>query len=208
MDTGEAATSLRASFSCSYRALSKPAARMFRLLGVHPGPDITAAAAASLAGLPAGPTHVLLDELTRCHLVSERRSGRYAFHDLVRVYAAERARTEDSDPERRAASHRVLDHYLLAARAATLALNQHAEPIVLDLPRSEVMGGYIAGHRQAMAWFSAEYRVLTAVATQAASTGFDTHARQLRSALAVFLDRKGAGTRPSRSRGVRALSSA
>jgi Helix-turn-helix domain/NB-ARC domain len=208
MDTGEAATSLRASFSCSYRALSKPAARMFRLLGVHPGPDITAAAAASLAGLPAGPTHALLGELTRCHLVSERRLGRYSFHDLVRGYAAEQARTQDSDPERRAAIHRVLDHYLGAAHAAALALSRHAGPIAADLPRSEVMRGPIASHRQAMAWFSAEYRVLTAVATQAASTGFDAHARQLRSALAVFVDRKGTGTRPVRSREVRALSSA
>jgi hypothetical protein len=94
IDTGEAATSLRASFSASYQALSRPAARMFRLLGAHPGAGITAAAAARLAGLPADSACVLLRELAGFHLVSERRPGRFAIHELLRGYAAERARAE------------------------------------------------------------------------------------------------------------------
>ena len=64
-DGGDAGTDVRAVFSWSYRSLSPPAARLFRLLGLHPGPDIGVAAAASLAGLPRGQVRRLLAELAR-----------------------------------------------------------------------------------------------------------------------------------------------
>ena len=103
-DGDDEATDIRAVFSWSYRALSPDTARMFRLLGLHPGPDITAAAAASLAGIAPDRARVLLAELTRGHLLSEHRPGRYAFHDLLRAYATEQARDRDDDggPARRA----------------------------------------------------------------------------------------------------------
>ena len=70
---------------------------MFRLLGLHPGPDITAAAAASLAGVaPARPAGCSR-ELAAAHLIAEHAPGRYAFHDLLRAYAAEQAAHCDSD---------------------------------------------------------------------------------------------------------------
>jgi DNA-binding winged helix-turn-helix (wHTH) protein len=68
LDTGEPASSARTVFSWSYRNLSQPAARMFRLLGLHPGPDITVAAAASLAGITPGQARRCLEELTVTHL--------------------------------------------------------------------------------------------------------------------------------------------
>ena len=89
---GDPATDVRAVFSWSYRALSDPdAARMFRLLGLHPGPDISLAAAASLAAVRPGQARAPLAELTGAHLLAEHTPGRYACHDLLRAYAAEQA---------------------------------------------------------------------------------------------------------------------
>ena len=90
------ASDVRAVFSWSYRQLSPAAARLFRLLGMHPGPDIGLPAAASLAGQPAAEVRPLLTELARAHLI-ERAAGRYAFHDLLRAYAAELALALDPD---------------------------------------------------------------------------------------------------------------
>jgi NB-ARC domain/Helix-turn-helix domain len=131
MDTGEAATSLRSMLSCSYQELSDPARRMFRLLSVYPGPDLTAAAAASLADIPVEPARTLLHELAHCHLVTEHSPGRFAFHGILRAHAAERARAEDSEPERRAALHRVLD-YLRIVTAVDLAAGPSASPAALE----------------------------------------------------------------------------
>ena len=97
LDGDDAATDIRAVFSWSYRALSPDTARMFRLLGLHPGPDITVSAAASLAGIAPDQARALLVELTRGHLLSEHRPGRYAFHDLLRAYATEQALDYDDD---------------------------------------------------------------------------------------------------------------
>ncbi|MBO0821377.1 MAG: winged helix-turn-helix domain-containing protein, partial [Nocardiopsaceae bacterium] len=96
LQTDDAATDLRAVFSWSYDRLSEPAARMFRLLGVHPGPDVSAPAAASLAGGPLPEARAMLAELTRASLLTEEPSGRFAFHDLLRAYAAERAAAADN----------------------------------------------------------------------------------------------------------------
>ncbi len=94
-DGGDLTTDVRAVFSWSYRALGDPAARMFRLLGLHPGPDIAVAAAASLAAVPLGQARAQLTELTRAHLLTEHAPGRYAFHDLLRAYAGELTRVHD-----------------------------------------------------------------------------------------------------------------
>ncbi len=191
MDTGEAATSLRAVFSWSYRELSGPAARMFRLLGVHPGPDITPAAAASLAGLPARQSRAVLRELARCHLVTGQPQGRLAFHDLLRAYAADRALAQDSEKDRRAALHRMLDHYLHTAHTAARLLFPPADIDALDPAQPGVTPEDMTGYDQAMAWFEAEHRVLLTVIQLAAGTGFDAYAARLPSALTVFLDRRG-----------------
>ena len=89
LETGDQASSVRAVLSWSYRSLSQPAATMFRLLGLHDGPDITLPAAASLAGMPRPQARAALGELARASLLTEHRSGRHACHDLLRAYAAE-----------------------------------------------------------------------------------------------------------------------
>jgi hypothetical protein len=101
------ATDLRAVFSWSYQALSGPAARLFRLLGLHTGSDIPAVAAASLAGLPLPRTQPLLAELVAGHLISESIAGGYAIHDLLRAYASHLALNgEPAGPHARATSAR------------------------------------------------------------------------------------------------------
>jgi len=109
LETGDDTTSVRAVFSWSYRQLSEPAARMFRLLAIHPGPDITVAAAASLAGVSYPDAAAMLAELVRHHLLAESAAGRFSFHDLLRAYAAERGRGHASKAGRRKAVRQVLD---------------------------------------------------------------------------------------------------
>ncbi|MFM9594532.1 BTAD domain-containing putative transcriptional regulator [Streptomyces scabiei] len=82
---------LRTVFARSYRRLPPESARLFRLLARHPGPGVTPDAAAALAGLPARRARLLLDGLADAHLVTERAPGRYAQHELLRVFAAELA---------------------------------------------------------------------------------------------------------------------
>jgi tetratricopeptide (TPR) repeat protein/transcriptional regulator with XRE-family HTH domain len=188
LDTADPATDVRAVFSWSYAGLGAPAARLFRLLGLHPGPDIGGAAAASLAGstpaVVAGP----LGELVRGHLLVERSVGRYALHDLLRGYAAELAAGTDPEPERTGAVRRMLDHYLHTAHAADRLLDPHQDVVALDEPAPGVTPERVT---DAPAWFTAEHSVLLAAVEAAAAGGFDTHVWRLASTLTIFLERRG-----------------
>jgi transcriptional regulator with XRE-family HTH domain len=95
-DVADAVTSARAVFSWSYHSLTHPAARMFRLLAAHPGPNITAAGAAGLAGVSPGQARQLLRDLVLANLLAEHADGSYTLNDLLRAYAAEQAGTTDS----------------------------------------------------------------------------------------------------------------
>src|SRR4029453_13547956 len=123
LDAGDPTTQARTVFSWSYTALTPPAARLFRLLGLHPGPDISTPAAASLAGQPPRETSRLLTELASANLITQHTPGRYTLHDLLRAYATDLAHTHDTDPQRHAATHRLLDHYLHTAYTADRLLN-------------------------------------------------------------------------------------
>jgi DNA-binding SARP family transcriptional activator/tetratricopeptide (TPR) repeat protein/DNA-binding XRE family transcriptional regulator len=188
---GDAAGDLRAVFFCSYQHLSAAASRLFRLLGVHPGPDISLPAAASLAGVPRRRVCQLLDELTRAHLLDEGVPGRYRFHDLLRAYARELADTGDGATEGCAAFDRVLDHYLYTAHAAARLLEPHREPISLAPARPGVSSEVLADNDRARAWFSAEHLVLLAAIRHTAQARLDTYTWQLAWTLASFLERQG-----------------
>jgi tetratricopeptide (TPR) repeat protein/DNA-binding XRE family transcriptional regulator len=191
LDVGDPGSSVRAVFSWSTRQLSDQAARMFRLQGIHPGPDITVPAAASLAAIAEPDARRLLRELARAHLTAEHIPGRYAFHDLLRAYAAEQAHHTDSQACRREATCRVLDHYLHTAAGAARLLDPAMEPVPLAPPRPGAARGKLADHSQALAWFEQEHQVLLAAVTLAAGSGFDTHAGQLPWAMAGFLQLRG-----------------
>ncbi|MFD8723533.1 BTAD domain-containing putative transcriptional regulator [Streptomyces sp. NPDC059629] len=188
----DSAADVRAVFSWSYHALSLDAARLFRLLALHPGPDITVPAAASLAGLAVPHTRRLLMELSQAHLVDECAPGRYASHDLLRVYATELAETVDPPQQVRAARHRMLDHYLHTARAA-LALTARSHVLIsLAPPEEGTQAESFAGDTgKAAAWFATEQEVLLAAVEQAATHRYDVHAWQLVWAMNDHLHRRG-----------------
>jgi tetratricopeptide (TPR) repeat protein len=188
---GDAATDMRAVFSWSYQQLTPDAARLFRQLGLHPGPDISAPAAASLAALPVSQIRRVLAKLTGAHLIVEHSPGRYAFHDLLRAYATEQAHTLEADAERRTAVHRLLDHYLHTARNADRLLNPVRDWITFAPPMPGVTPEHPADYQQALAWFTSEHTVLLTVVDQAAGAGFDTHTWQLAWTLVSFLNYRG-----------------
>jgi DNA-binding SARP family transcriptional activator/tetratricopeptide (TPR) repeat protein/DNA-binding Xre family transcriptional regulator len=190
-DGGDHATQVRTVFSWSYLTLTADAARLFRLLGLHPGPDIAAPAAASLAGAPPGQVGPLLAELAQAHLVTEHAPGRYTFHDLLRAYAVELAHIHDRDTGRRAATHRLLDHYLHSAHTAHRQLNPHRDPITLSPPQPGVTPQRATDHVLALAWFTAEHAALVALTARAAEAGFEAHTWQLAWTLTEFFARRG-----------------
>ena len=118
LDDGDTATSAEAVFSWSYQQLSGPTARMFRLMGLAPGLDLPGHAAARLAGVSLDQARDLLSGLVRGCLLTEPSPGRYAFHDLLRAYAARQAEAADPAAARAAALRRLFDHYLALAGAA------------------------------------------------------------------------------------------
>jgi tetratricopeptide (TPR) repeat protein/transcriptional regulator with XRE-family HTH domain len=191
LSMGTGAASLRAVFSWSYRALAQSAARMFRLLGAHPGPDISVAAAASLAAVDRGEARAALVELTAAHLLTEHVPGRYSLHDLLRAYADEQESTDDGQQERRAALGRVLDHYLHSARMATLLLYPARDLGVRPSAFPGAAPEHFDDDQQAMAWFDSERQVLLAVTALAAQERFDMHAWRMASVLAAYLERGG-----------------
>jgi DNA-binding SARP family transcriptional activator len=191
LDAGDPAASVGAVLSWSYRQLSDESARMFRLLGIQPGPDISVPAAASLAAMTEPDARQLLQGLARVHLIAEHVPGRYAFHDLLRAYAATQADQADSEVDRDAATCRVLDHYLHTAAAAARLLNPAREPVVLAPPRPGAAIGQPVDRPQALAWFEAEHQALLAAVTLATAFGFDVHAWQLPWAMGTFLRARG-----------------
>ncbi len=188
---GDEATDVRAVFSWSCRTLSPAATRLFRLLSLHPGPDVSAPAVASLAGDTAQAIGPLLTELTRANLFTEHTYGRYAFHDLLRAYAASLADEAEPPAERRAAVHRLLDHCLHTAYAADLALHPHFSAISLPSLAGGVTPESPKNRSAATAWFAAEVPVLLAAVPLAARFGFEGHAWRLAWAMGGFLHRQG-----------------
>jgi DNA-binding SARP family transcriptional activator/Tfp pilus assembly protein PilF len=191
LETGDMLTDLRAVFSWSYCRLSQPAARMFRLLGVHPGPDVSTAAAASLAGLPAAGARAALAELIRASLLTEDAAGRLGCHELLRAYAAEQAVEGESEAECAAARRRLLDHYVRTARAASARLYPARGYVELPPALPDVAGGEFGSYEAALAWFSAEYRVLHAVLAMAAESGLDCYCWTLAWYWSPILKRRG-----------------
>ncbi|MCX4766807.1 tetratricopeptide repeat protein [Streptomyces sp. NBC_01275] len=184
--SGGGTADARAAFTCSYRLLQPDSARLFRLLSLHPGPDITARAAAALTALPVRRTRAVLGELAGAHLLTEPASGRYGMHDLLRVFAAELTEDEDTPATRHTAQHRMFDHYLHTAYAADQLLSSNKNALVLIPAQPDALPESFPDPDRALAWFTAERTVLTAVAAQALDTGFLTHGWQLPSNMDTF----------------------
>ena len=175
----DVAADLRAVFSWSYRLLSQSAGRLFRLLSVHAGPDISRNAAASLLGVSRREVRQLLAELTSARLLVEHYPGRYIAHDLVRVYAAELSASLDGEQERREALGRLFDHYLSTAQHAQLTLWPLYLPGEPVPPRAGVTPEECPDQASAMAWFTEERQVLIAAVKHAATSELPSYTWEL-----------------------------
>ncbi|MFF0717782.1 BTAD domain-containing putative transcriptional regulator [Micromonospora sp. NPDC003816] len=178
---------VRRVFSWSYEALSPDAARLFRLLGLHPGPELSGFAAAALLGWPRVAVAPVLTELTRLHLLTEHRPDRYAFHDLLRSYAAELSHADEPADQRWAAHRRLYDHYLHSAEPAGRLLQPQWPPVTALPALPGNVRVPMVDQDAALAWFTAERHVLLRVVRQATATGFDAYAWRLAWALTTFL---------------------
>ncbi|MFF3484606.1 tetratricopeptide repeat protein [Streptomyces sp. NPDC002701] len=182
---------VRAVFSWSYDRLPAEAAATFRLLGLHPGPDVDVYAAAALCGRPVADTRQALDLLARGHLIQPTRRGRYGMHDLLRVYAAWQAERHDGGTHREAALDRLLTHYLAASCAAMDVLfpaEGHLRPRV-GAPSTELPPFSTADLAQE--WLAAERSVLAAVTAAEAARGRAEYAVGLATALHRHFDTRG-----------------
>jgi len=171
---------VRAAFDASYQRLPGDQQRLFRMLSLNPGPHVRIGATAALVGIAEALTRQMLVALRRAHLIERAPSqGCYRFHDLLRLYAAERSEQDDQPLANRAAVSRLLDYYLHNARSA----GRHLDP-----QRADPGSTRLIDRPAALAWLDAERPNLVAAISLAADTGHDSHARDIPLALFGFFD--------------------
>ncbi|MGH3694905.1 MAG: ATP-binding protein [Pseudonocardiaceae bacterium] len=184
---GDARTAVRGVFSWSYQHLPATAARVFRLIGLHPGPDFDPYAVAALAGTSLDDAQQVVDLLARAHLIRDPRLGRYDMHDLLRAYATHLTDVEDSGADRQSALTRLFDHYLAAAATAMDTLvpaEQHRRP---RIPPPATPTPPTPDPATALAWLDAERVTLTAVSAFGATYGWPGHTTRLAMTLSRYL---------------------
>ncbi|HET6214185.1 MAG TPA: BTAD domain-containing putative transcriptional regulator [Micromonosporaceae bacterium] len=190
-EVGDPATNVRVAFSWSYRSLSPAAAQLFRMVGLHPGPDLTVPVAASLVATGYREARAGVDELVRASLLTEPAPDRFCCHDLLRTYAGELARSVDSGAERGAAIRRMLDHYLHTAYGADRMVHRHRTPITLVEPAAGSSPQRLPNEVPAWAWLTAEHGCLLAAQRLAADQGWQRVVWQLAWVLDTFHQRQG-----------------
>ncbi|MEV6769334.1 tetratricopeptide repeat protein [Nocardia sp. NPDC051030] len=163
LDAGQRA--VRAAFTTSYNALPDDLRRLFRRLGLHPGPDLDVYAAAALADVPVATARRALDALYTDHLIDEIAPGRYRFHDLVREFASTLACT-DPATETSAALDRLLDYYQYAAHLAGGADSRRSEPA---RQATSIAAPDFPNHASALSWIQLERPNLRASLEHAAA---------------------------------------
>lgn len=166
----EEADAVRTAFAWSYRALPEDAARMFRLLGLHPGAEFSLEAAAAIAGVGTDQVRQSLDVLVGVHLLEQNGPSRYQFHDLLRVYATDQARDEEAPENRDAVLRRVLTWYLHTVDAVQALVNPFEPRVALDPGEDNVAPLTFGSADEAMRWYEAE-RTNLVNATRAAADG-------------------------------------
>lgn len=176
--TADDSLAVRTAFSWSYRDLDPTTARMFRLLGLHYGRQISTHAAAALVGEPRQVARRLLDQLARVHLLEGLGGDRYRMHDLLAIYAAELTTAQEPEPERNLAVRRVVDWYLHNAYAANQALAPRRRDPPLDRSNSTID---IADfdYNQALTWCETEMENIVMATQLALAAGENTTAWKL-----------------------------
>lgn len=166
------ASSVRTVFSWSLDTLASDCVRAFRLLGLYPGPDLGAPAAAALTGMTTAGVRRLLSKLVDAHLLEQRRPGRYQFHDLLRAYAAELASDLDAT-ERDEALNRVLGWYVHTAANARIAIGRGESLGETGALADSLEPLTFSGQQSAIAWFDAERAGLVAAVELAGRIAHD-----------------------------------
>lgn len=177
------ATDIKSVFSWSYRSLSAPAARAFRLIGMHPGGSVTIPATAAIVGTDEATAAQLMDELVDAHLIKETTRGRFRYHDLLRGYAVDRAQADETAYSRHAALERILTWYLHTADAANRVLAPSRRHVPLPPLPQGICPLTFDSYESAMAWCEAQRLNLVAATETAEANGFLEIAWKLPSAL-------------------------
>ncbi|MGH3931694.1 MAG: tetratricopeptide repeat protein [Pseudonocardiaceae bacterium] len=188
---GDPRTAVRGVFSWSCQHLPTGAARAFRLIGLHPGPDFDPYAAAALTDTGHDQARHLLDVLARAYLIGPASPGRYGMHDLLRAYAIHLAIAEDTEQARQAALTRLFDHYLFTAAAAMDTLypaEQHRRP---RIPPPATPTPPMTDPIAARAWLDTERATLTTICAHTATHGWPGHTSHLTATLFRYLDAGG-----------------
>ncbi|MFC0626782.1 AfsR/SARP family transcriptional regulator [Kribbella deserti] len=172
-------------FAVSYEQLTADQQRMFRRLSLMPGKDTDAYGAGALTDTPAADAEEVLEALVDANLLLQPEPGRFQFHDLLRQYAAQVARAEESDQERTDAICRLLEYYLQTTQRS---LQQVTQVLYADLSGRPVVPGPSVGAD--LAWCDAEWPNLVAAVAQAESIGRDDLAWLLANVVAPYLHRR------------------
>ncbi len=183
--------SVRTVLASAYRSLSPAAARMFRVLGVHPAATFTLHLGAAAAGVPLADARRLVGELIAAHLVTETDAGRFGFHDLIRLYAYECARLHETAAERDETIARILDWYLAIATAANRTLDPGRDRVVPALRFRPAEMPPLSSPQEALAFLDGERGNMVRIVGYAAEHGQDTTAWQLTYLLTGFFDSRG-----------------
>lgn len=173
------ADTVRSVFAWSYRALPLASARIFRLLGLHPGADFGIGAAAALAGAPPGEMRAHLDLLTGAHLLEQTGVARYQFHDLLRAYALAQAHHEEDLDNQHEAVTRVTLWHLHSAHAASRVVQSLHRSVPLVPHGLSVEPLSFADYAAAMDWYQTERANLLVITRAAAANGLDAITWQL-----------------------------
>ncbi|HYJ68772.1 MAG TPA: NB-ARC domain-containing protein [Nocardioidaceae bacterium] len=174
-------------FATSYETLPPSLKRILRLLALHPGRDCDAYAAAALSDIDANLAQRQLADLTEASLVNSRSADRFELHDLVRIFALNRAREDDPPSARRAALTRLFDHYRWAAAVAMDVYTpeeRHRRPDVSD---SGTAVPPLADSPSATAWLDTGRPNLVAVGMHTAEHGWPQHVTDLSAIVAPYL---------------------
>ncbi|WP_439661878.1 BTAD domain-containing putative transcriptional regulator [Lentzea sp. HUAS TT2] len=167
--------------AASRSRLDDGTARLFRLLGLTKGPDISLEAATALDGRHRAEVRRSLQTLTRAQLLGERTPGRYSFHDLLRAYTCS---LQETDP---AVVRRLLEFYLHSVDSADRLLRRSRIDLTLLPLSAGVLPVLFEDSAVAAAWCEAEHENLQAAVRLAGEHGLHQHAWQLATVMAGYL---------------------
>ena len=182
--------SVAAAFDLSYADLTTDQQRLFRRVGLHPGPDIDRYAAAALDGISLAAARRGLEDLYDQYLLTEPAPGRYRLHDLIRQHARSLAERLDPRADREHAAGRLLDYYQHTGACANAVIAPRARPAAADVAVPTAAPA-LADSGQALAWARAERANLVACLDHATSIGLHGRVTALTAALSGLLQRDG-----------------